>query len=280
MRKIVVTGVSSGIGNGLTRELLKNGYFVYGSVRKKEDAERLKQEFGQNFYPLVFDVTDFETIKKAALEVKVHLKNENLYALVNNAGTSRSSPLMHVPIETFRQNLEVLVVGQLAVTQAFLPLLGASKNFDTQPGKIINISSIYGKLRVPFMGNYITSKHALEGMTATLRHELKLYNIKVVAVGPGTILTPIWDKNPDSVFDAYKDTDFHAPYLRFSKLAHKVIDNESFTLEEFSRKLFRIIHKKRNRLRYAIVKKKFKNWYLPLWVGDRFTMNTLAKKIY
>ncbi|HUD51942.1 SDR family NAD(P)-dependent oxidoreductase, partial [Parvibaculum sp.] len=125
MKSIVVTGVSTGIGWGATKVLTKAGFHVFGSVRKEADAQRLKQDFGDRFTPLLFDVTDVAAVKRGADEVRAALKGEKLFGLVNNAGIAVSGPLLELPIEEFRTQMEVNLTGPLIVTQAFAPLLGA-----------------------------------------------------------------------------------------------------------------------------------------------------------
>jgi NAD(P)-dependent dehydrogenase (short-subunit alcohol dehydrogenase family) len=119
------------------------------------------------------------------------LKYGPFYGLVNNAGIALAAPLEHIPIEDFRRQFEVNVIGQLGVTQAFLPLLRPAS------GRVIFIGSIAGRLTVPFLGPYSSSKFAIEAMTDALRVELQPWNIHVVLVEPGTIATPIWKKGAD-----------------------------------------------------------------------------------
>ena len=127
MKSVVVTGASTGIGKDAARILIENGYRVYGSVRKEEDAERLVSEFGERLIPLIFDVTDEAAVFEAAKQVQDELRGETLFGLVNNAGVAVAGPMMHIPIDNFRQQLEINVTGQLIVSQAFIPLLGADR---------------------------------------------------------------------------------------------------------------------------------------------------------
>ena len=125
---VLITGVSTGIGFDATRYLIARGYHVFGSVRKQADAERLKNEFPNHFTPLLFDVTDTAAITRAVEQVRQQIGNRGLAALVNNSGISGAAPLMHVPLDEVRPMFEVNVFGLLQVTQAFLPLLGATRN--------------------------------------------------------------------------------------------------------------------------------------------------------
>jgi NAD(P)-dependent dehydrogenase (short-subunit alcohol dehydrogenase family) len=139
---VVITGASTGIGYDGARYLIERGWHVFGSVRKQADAERVLAELGERFTPLFFDVTDEEAIKTAAQQVAETVGDVGLWGLVNNAGIAVPGPLMHLPLDEFRRQLEVNVTGQLAVTQAFLPLLGARKEAPRPPGRIVNIISV------------------------------------------------------------------------------------------------------------------------------------------
>ena len=128
-------------------------------MRSKEGAVRLKKQFGEGYLPLLFDVTDSEGIKRAAAEVGKALDGKTLGALVNNAGITVAGPLTHLPVERFRQQLEVNLIEPMAVTQAFLPLLGMDGQRKGPPGRIVNISSVAGRMAPPFIGAYSASKY-------------------------------------------------------------------------------------------------------------------------
>src|SRR5215208_1065459 len=151
MQSVVVTGVSTGIGWGITKVLIQKGFRVFGSVRKTQDAERLAREFGPNFVPLIFDVTDEPAVQAAAQQVRAQLNGEKLFGLVNNAGIAVAAPLIHMSTDDFRHQLEVNLVGVLIVTKAFVPLLGVDRTLHGHPGRIINMSSVGGKNGGPFL---------------------------------------------------------------------------------------------------------------------------------
>ena len=141
MKKIVITGVSTGIGFSTAKILCNSGYLVYGSVRKEEDAQNAKKEFGENFTPLIFDVTDAKAIQENAEMVKNELKpGEVLSGLVNNAGVAMGGPVSLIDTDVFRKQFEVNFFGLIDVTKACLPLLGARKGSNNQ-GKINSIIS-------------------------------------------------------------------------------------------------------------------------------------------
>jgi NAD(P)-dependent dehydrogenase (short-subunit alcohol dehydrogenase family) len=178
---VVVTGASTGIGEATARHLRELGFEIFAGVRKQEDADRV-QAAGLN--PVMLDVTDGASIQRARAQVE----GGRLAGLVNNAGIAVSGPLEFIPVDEFRHQLEVNVVGQVAVTQAFLPALRASR------GRVVNISSIGGRVALPLLGPYAASKFALEAVSDSLRRELRPFGVKVVVVEPGGIKTPIWDK--------------------------------------------------------------------------------------
>jgi NAD(P)-dependent dehydrogenase (short-subunit alcohol dehydrogenase family) len=183
---VVVTGASSGIGEACARRLAGLGFTVFAGVRKQEDGERLARGIA-GVTPVAIDVTDHDSIAAAARAVS-DATGGRLAGLVNNAGIAVPAPLEHQPIDDFRHQLEVNLIGQVAVTQAFLPQLRAGR------GRIVNVSSIGGKVAVPLLGAYAASKFAMEGLSDTLRRELRPWRIEVSVIEPGTIATPIWDK--------------------------------------------------------------------------------------
>lgn len=211
MRSVVVTGASTGIGHATAKTLIATGFRVFGSVRNKEDATRMAKELGANFTPLIFDITDEQAVKNAASQVRAALKGETLAGLVNNAGVSVPGPLLEVPIADFRRQLEINVVGQVIVLQAFAPMLGADPALKGPPGRIVMISSVAGKRSLPFAGPYSASKHAIEGLSESLRRELMIFGIDVIVIGPGPIKTAIWQKGEKVDLSRYGNTPYFEP---------------------------------------------------------------------
>ncbi|HUI73162.1 MAG TPA: SDR family oxidoreductase [Spirochaetia bacterium] len=191
---VVVTGVSSGIGNGTARVLLAHGLRVFGSVRRPEDAKRLSAEFGGKFTPLIFDVTDENAVRRGAEQTRAALGGNKLCGLVNNAGIAVPGPLLELPIAELRRQMEVNLISVLTVTQAFFPQLGRRSDGESDNARIVNISSIAGKLALPFLGPYAAAKHGVEGLSDSLRRECMLYGIDVIVIDPGSVATSIWDK--------------------------------------------------------------------------------------
>ncbi len=192
-RSVVVTGVSSGIGLATARALAARGFRVFGSVRRAADAAPL-EDLDEAFTPLVFDVTDPPAVQRAAAAVAEALDGRTLAGLVNNAGIAVAGALERMAIEEFRRQLDVNLVGPLVVTQAFLPLLGTDPSRSGGPGRVVNITSVFGRSALPYVGAYAAAKHGLEGLSESLRRELRVYGIGVVVVAPGIVATPIWDK--------------------------------------------------------------------------------------
>ncbi|MGJ4887809.1 SDR family oxidoreductase [Bradyrhizobium sp. HKCCYLRH3099] len=204
MKSVVVTGASTGIGFACSKLLLTRGFRVFGSVRKQADADRLRAELGAGFAPMLFDVTDEAAVKAAAGEVRAALNGEALAGLVNNAGIAVAGPLTELPIEQFRHQLEVNVIGPVIATQAFAPLLGTDPAMTGPRGRIVMISSVAGRNGNPLLAPYSTSKHALEGLSESLRRELMLFGIDVVIIAPGAVKTPIWGKAEEVDLSPYQ----------------------------------------------------------------------------
>ncbi len=204
---VVITGASTGIGLGCVKVLAESGWRVFPGVRREEDARRLTETFGDRVTPLLFDVTDQEAVAAAASAVGAALGRRTLAGLVNNAGIAVPGPLLHLKIEDFERQLAVNLTGQLIVTQAFAPLLGADRSRSGPPGRIVMISSVGGLNAAPFLGAYSASKFAIEGLSESLRRELMLYGIDVAIINPGAIATPIWGKSGD-VEAEFADTDY------------------------------------------------------------------------
>jgi len=210
MKSVVITGASTGIGWATAKLLLDKGFRVFGSVRKQADADRLSSEFGANFTPLLFDVTDKGAVLSAARDVRATLNGETLAGLVNNAGIAVPGPVLELSADEFRRQMDVNVVGPIIATQAFGPLLGSDASLRGPKGRIVMISSVAGRNGNPLTPAYCASKHAIEGLSESLRRELMLFGIDVVIIAPGAVRTPIWSKGQDS-FDISKYK--NSPYL-------------------------------------------------------------------
>jgi NAD(P)-dependent dehydrogenase (short-subunit alcohol dehydrogenase family) len=278
MKNIVITGASTGIGYATTKACINKGYRVLGSVRKEKDAERLQAKFGEQFIPLIFDVTDETAVAAGAAKAQELIGDSGIHTLINNAGIAIGGPMMHVPLADMRRQLEVNVIGLLATTQAFLPLLGAQKNCPHPPGRIINISSVAGKITHPFMGPYCASKHAVEAVSDALRIELQLYGIDVVVLGPGVVKTPIWSKAEDFDLSKYEQTDYAASGARVKKFMLKM-SNMGYEQSDFGQIILKIIETRQAKARYPLVYGKFRNWTVPRLIPTRTLNRIIGKKL-
>jgi NAD(P)-dependent dehydrogenase (short-subunit alcohol dehydrogenase family) len=217
MQSVVITGASTGIGWATAKLLLGRGFRVFGSVRKQADADRLRGEFGANFTPLLFDVTDQAAVLAAAREVRAALGGETLFGLVNNAGIAVAGPVLELSVDEFRRQMDVNVVGPVIATQAFGPLLGSDPSLKGPKGRIVMISSVAGKSGNPLMSAYAASKFAIEGLSESLRREMMLFGIDVIIIAPGAVKTPIWSKAEQVDISAYRSSPFFPALERIRK---------------------------------------------------------------
>ena len=185
---VLVTGSSTGIGKACALHLNARGFTVFAGIRNPTDGDRLKAE-APGIRPLMLDVTEADTVVAAAAEMQQAVGSAGLRGLVNNAGIVVVGPMECIKIEDLRRQFEVNVVGQIAVIQAFLPLLRQAR------GRIVNMGSIFGLLPCPYIGAYAASKFALEAVTDAMRVELAPWGIEVSIVEPGGTSTAIWDKS-------------------------------------------------------------------------------------
>ena len=186
---VVITGSSTGIGEAAALHLDALGFRVFAGVRKTSDGENLARRASRHLTPIMLDVTDSEAIAATVSQVTQQMGENGLAGLVNNAGIGIAAPLEFIPIAEYRRQLEVNLIGQLAVTQAYLPLLRQGH------GRIVMISSISGRVATPFLGPYACSKWALEALSDSLRRELLPWGLQVSVIQPGRIATPIWKKS-------------------------------------------------------------------------------------
>ena len=186
---VVVTGASRGIGEACALHLDSLGFLVFAGVRREADGDALKQKACNGLTPILIDVTDTASITSAVNIVANGVGEAGLAGLVNNAGIAVAGPLEFLPLARLREQFEVNVIGQVAVTQAFLPLLQKGK------GRIVNLGSMEGRMAMPFLGPYCASKFALEALTDSLRLELRPRGVSVSIVEPGVVATPILEKS-------------------------------------------------------------------------------------
>ncbi len=278
MKSIVVTGASTGIGWGCVKVLTAKGFHVFGSVRKKADADRLVSDFCAAFTPLLFDVTDEAAVAEGARLVKAQLAGQPLFGLVNNAGIANPGPLLHIDTASFRQQLEVNVTGQLIVTQAFAPLLGASPDTRTKtPGRICMMSSVGGRVGMPFVGPYNTSKFALEGLSESLRRELMIYGVDVIVIAPGAIATPIWDKADAIDVTRYANTPYAGPLAKVKSYMVEM-GRKGLKPEQIGATVHTALTASNPKTRYVVTPDPLQNW-MSLHMPKRTVDKAIAKQL-
>ena len=279
MKKVVITGVSTGIGYSTAKILCNSGYFVYGSIRKEEHAEKLSVELGENFQPLIFDVTDSKAILENAEKVQADLKpGESIEGLVNNAGIALGGPVTLINTDVFRKQFDVNFFGLIDVTKAYLPLLGASKGAQNQ-GKIINISSISGRRAHPFVAPYTASKFAVEAFSDSLRRELMIYGVDVILIEPGPIKTAIWDKTPDPENNEFTGSDYEPALRQFYKLFIKM-GKKGWNADVIGNRVKNILQDPSPAVRYVITPNRFLNYTLASILPTRLFDKLVAKNLY
>lgn len=185
---VVVTGASTGIGRATALHLDSLGLHVFAGVRRKEHGEQLKRDSSGHITPVKLDVTRPADVEAAAAQVADAVHDSRLAGIVNNAGVAVAGPVEFVPLDHWRRQLDINVIGVVAMVQAFMPLLRESR------GRIVSIGSLGGRLAQPMAAPYCASKFALEAITDSLRVELKPWGVEVALIQPGAVKTPIWAK--------------------------------------------------------------------------------------
>ncbi len=275
---IVVTGASSGIGYAACESAIRGGAIAFGSVRKSADADKLSAALGPNFRPLVMDVTDEASITRAADEVRAALQGRTLMGLVNNAGIAVSGPILYLPTDEMRRQFEANLFGVHSVTRMFGPLLGAEPSLTGKPGRIVNITSLAGKIGTPFMSPYVASKHALEGYSASLRRELLIHGIDVIIIGPGAIQTEIWRKADEEGDGPYADTPY-APQVKRVRAFMQNMADRALPASAVGDLIWRVLTIAQPKTRYALLREPFEQWILPRFLPQRLVDNIIGRRV-
>lgn len=261
MSNVLVTGASTGIGYATAKRMLAYGWEVFAAARKDEDLERLR---GEGMTPLKLDVTDPDSIAAA----KDELDERGLRGLVNNAGIAVSGPIEFIPIDELRQQLEVNLVGQVAVTQAFLPNVREAK------GRIVNVSSIGGKIALPMVGPYAASKFGLEAVSDSLRRELRPWGIHVSLIEPGAVITPIWERGRETA-DRVEAAMGEQARTYYGKLAQRIrketenIPERGVEPDEVAKAIEHALTAPRPKVRYVVGRDAKVRLKVEALVGDR-----------
>ena len=235
---VVVTGASTGIGRATALHLDALGYRVFAGIRKEADARELAKDGSDRLTPITLDVTDPDHLESARNEVAEAVGDPGLVGLVNNAGVGGGGPIEFMPLDELRRTLEVNLIGQVAVTQAFIPLIRRAK------GTIVFIASIGGRVASPFMSPYNTSKFAIEALGESLRHELRPWQIQVAVIEPGSIDTQIWSKGNDQAREQLEEMPEDARRLYGRQLSRFVeVLNETASRGISPEKVAEVVHK-------------------------------------
>ncbi len=278
-KNILITGVSSGIGKDASRVFLEKGWKVIGSLRDEIQAQKLTEEFGSSFLPVIFDVRSNEAIKASKSKIEAFCGDRQLDGIINNAGYAHPGPLTLLQADELGEQLDVNVLGIMRVTNCFFELL-KSNPAKQRAGKIINISSISGLFNSPFVGAYCISKHAVESMTEIYRRELYIHNIDVIAIQPGPIKTKIWGKSKGKL-DRFKDSEYGEILAKADKSISQS-ENNALDVEKVSALLLscmesrkmstkNVIHK--NKLGFNIVRS-----IIPARLVDKLIWRSLRNK--
>ena len=268
MKTVVITGASTGIGFAIASHLAAKGWQVFAGIRKASDGAAL-QAAHQSIKPILLDVTNPEQIETAVAEIREALDGSKLAGLINNAGIAMMGPLAVQPMDQFKAHFDVNVFGLLRASQAFAPLLGMDQSLTGEPGRIINITSVGGRLASPFLGAYTATKHAVESMTDSLRRELVVFGIDAIAVGPGAVKTPIWDKaERDNQDQPYADTVWAKPIEAFSETMLEG-GRTGLAPEVIAKTVETALTAAKPKARYAPVPDKLTNFTLPMLLPKR-----------
>ncbi len=276
---VLVTGASSGIGEAACKSLTENNYDVLAGVRTVADATRLEAKYGSLVHSMVMDVVDEISIQKAKERAIEIIGNNALVAIVNNAGIVVAGAILYIPIEKWRQQLDINVLGVIRTTQLFFDLLkNNTSSSDRHPRRIINISSVSGLFASPFIGPYAASKFALEALSDSLRRELYMYDIQVVIIEPGNIITPIWEKAKES--DPYSGPEYDSIISFRTKLIDDNI-SRGLPVEIVADRILKSVRDKKVKTRYLIRANAWKFRLIQLlpvlWV-DKMIRNKLKSK--
>jgi NAD(P)-dependent dehydrogenase (short-subunit alcohol dehydrogenase family) len=273
---VVITGTSTGIGFATAERLRDEGFEVFAGIRGHADAERLREH---GVKPLVIDVSDAESIATAAKEVGQKVGSAGLSGLVNNAGIAVSGPLEFMPIDKLREQLEVNLIGQVAAIQAFLPLLRSAH------GRIVNVSSIGGRVALPMVGPYNASKFALEAVSDTLRRELHGQGIGVSVIEPGGVKTPIWAKGTSTAneIEAAIPEEGRRLYGNLAeamrKQSMKIATETGIEPSEVAESIAHALTAKRPRTRYLVGRDARIRWMIAKRIPDRWFDALVARTL-
>lgn len=272
---VLTTGASTGIGRACAEHLQSLGFTVFAGVRKWSDMDLLREA---GTHPLMLDVTESESIL-SVLHTVDEVAPQGLAGLVNNAGIAVGGPLEFVAIEEWRRQLEVNFIGQIAVTQAALPALRRAR------GRMVNVTSIGGRLATSFLGPYNASKFALEAITDALRLELRRFGIEVSAIEPGAVATPIWEKGRASAAQVTasmppENLELYGTGIEALRNGISQLERSGVPASEVARVIERALLARRPKPRYVVGRdakvRPIASKLLPIRVMDRLVMRVMG----
>jgi NAD(P)-dependent dehydrogenase (short-subunit alcohol dehydrogenase family) len=267
MTTVLITGASTGIGAACALDLARRGHRVYAGVRKDADGERLAGRAGSdNLRPVIIDVTRQDTIEATA--ARIRSADGGLDGLVNNAGIGRGGPVEFLEVNEWREQFEVNVFGQIAVTQAMLPLLRE------RAGRVVFIGSIGGRVATMMTGPYNASKFAIEGLGEALRQELRPWGLSVSIVEPGAIKTEIWGKAHDVVGRLEKElpreaVELYAEQIDLARKALAMQDRQAVPAQKVADAVRHALTAGRPRPRYLVGVDAHLQAAMARWLPDR-----------
>ena len=266
-----VTGGMGGIGTVICQRLAKDGFTVIAGCGPNRDFQKWlgeQAELGYTFHASVGNVADWDSTVETFKKVFADFGRVDV--LVNNAGIANMGPLALQSLDQFKPHFDVNVFGLLRASQAFAPLLGMDETLAGKPGRIINITSVGGKLASPFLGAYTATKHAVESITDSLRRELVIFGIDAIAVGPGAVRTPIWDKaEQDNSGNPYSNSPWAKPIEKFTET---MLEGGRTGLDPqvIAETIETALTTTKPKARYAPVPDKLTNFTLPMLLPKRF----------
>ena len=266
---VVVTGASGGIGLATSTLLVERGFRVFGTLMDAEDSAPLERA---GVTPVRLDVTSTASVRAAAGRIDQPLGDAALAGLVNNAGIAAGGAVELLDLEVLRQVFAINVLGLVAVTQAFLPRLRAAR------GRIVNMSSVSGRLAVPFSTPYCGSKFAVEAISDCLRREVQAFGVDVIIIEPAVVRTPIWDKLLAQNFDHYRGTPYEPVVARAQRTLRKNRDKGIEPIE-VARVIAHALTVVRPPIRIPVLRKR-SNHFLGQWMPDWYVDRVIARKLW
>lgn len=266
---ILVTGAAGGLGMATTRTLTARGFRVIGTRLPQEDAAGL-EALGARAVPL--DLTQPASVRDAMAQLDALLAEQPLAGLVNNAGIADGGPIELLDLDRLRTVLEVNVVGLIAVTQALLPRLRRAR------GRIVNLSSVSGRLAVPFLAPYCASKFAVEAISDCLRREVQHFGVEVIIIEPAIMRTPIWDRALQHDLERYRGTPYEpaiGPALRRIRKGR----DRGLDPDEVARTIADALTMPRPPTRIPVLRNP-RSFLLARWLPDRLIDRRIARKIW